>query len=293
MKSRSRINKSILKSKKMETIKKSILAMLLSVVAFAAQAQQASILQVNPIEPYRVEITKDKTTNIIFPLAIISVDRGIKDVLAQKAKGVENILQVKAANDSIKETNLTVVTSDGKLNSFILTYSRQPAILNFSLGKNPREGMIFLSPENTNEAEIEAYSRLSAASRKKIGGISEKDSGISFRLNGIYIHGNVMYFRIKIENSSNISYDIDQFRFYIRDEKRAKRTASQEIEVSPVYVHDRVEKITTENTMVVALPKFTVPDQKYLAIQLMEKNGGRHLELKINNKDLFRALPIK
>lgn len=276
----------------METIKKSFLAILLLVATFTVKGQQASILQVNSIEPYRVEITKDKTTNIIFPLAIISVDRGNKDVLAQKAKGVENILQVKAANDSIKETNLSVVTSDGKLSSFILTYSKQPAILNFSLGRNPREGMIFLSPEHTNQAEIEAYSKLSAGSSKKIGGISEKDSGISFRLNGIYIHNNVMYFRIKIENSSNISYDIDQLRFYIRDEKRAKRTASQEIEVSPVYLHNSIDKVVAENTIVVALPKFTIPDQKYLAIQLMEKNGGRHFELKVKNKVIISATPL-
>lgn len=277
----------------MKAIKKSILALLLLTAAFAANAQQSSILQVSSIEPYRVQITKDKTTNIIFPLAIISVDRGNKDVLAQKAKGVENILQVKAANESIKETNLSVVTSDGKLSSFILTYSEQPSILNFSLGKNPREGTIFLSPENTNQAEIEAYSRLSAGSRKKVNGIREKDFGISLSLNGICIHNSVMYFRIKIENSSNISYDIDQLRFYIRDQKRAKRTASQEIEVSPVYVHDRISQVESENTIVVALPKFTIPDQKYLALQLMEKNGGRHLELKVGNKELFRAIPIK
>lgn len=44
-----------------------------------------------------------------------SVDRGSKDVLAQKAKGVESILQVKAAKTNFDETNLTVINADGKL----------------------------------------------------------------------------------------------------------------------------------------------------------------------------------
>ena len=48
------------------------------------------------IEPYHLAITYYKTTNLIFSFSITSVDRGSCDVLAQKTKGAENILQVKA-----------------------------------------------------------------------------------------------------------------------------------------------------------------------------------------------------
>jgi len=54
-----------------------------------------------------------KTTNIIFPYSIVSVDIGSRDVLAQKAKGVENILQIKAARDSFPQTNISIITADG------------------------------------------------------------------------------------------------------------------------------------------------------------------------------------
>jgi hypothetical protein len=40
---------------------------------------------------------------------------------------------------------------------------------------------------------------------------------------------------------------------------------------------------------VYAVPKFTIPDKKYLAIELMEKNGGRHLKVKVHNKKIVRA----
>jgi len=110
-------------------------------------------------------------------------------------------------------------------------------------------------------------------------------------MNGLFIQNDVLYVRISIENESNINYDIDQLRFFIRDQKKAKRTATQEIEVSPVFVYNDTHKVEGQsaNTIVFALPKFTIPDKKYLAIQLMEKNGGRHLELHVKNKTIVKA----
>lgn len=248
-------------------------------------------IQVQSIEPYDITIAYSKTTNIIFPHAIISVDRGSKDVLAQKAKGVENILQVKAAKMGFLQTNLTVVTADGKLNSFIVEYADHPSVLNISLVGSESKGTIFLSPENVNQAEIQRYAKAASVSRKKVRGIGDKDFGIGFQMNGLFIQNDVLYVRVSIENESNINYDIDQLRFFIRDQKKAKRTATQEIEVSPVFVYNDTDKVEGQsaNTIVFALPKFTIPDKKYLAIQLMEKNGGRHLELHVKNKTIVKA----
>lgn len=251
--------------------------------------------QVKSLEPHRIQITTGKTSNIIFQHNIVSVDRGSMDVLAQKAKGVENILQLKAAHDSLAETNLSVVTADGRLNSFILTYSPYPSILNYSLAGDPRQGTIYLSSDKVNQAELLNYSKMAVNSRKVLGGIRKKEFGVEFKLTGIYIFNNIMYFRIKIDNRSNITYDIDQLRFYIRDQKKAKRTASQETEITPVHIYENTAKVLAMDakTLVIALPKFTIPDKKYLAIQLMEANGGRHLELHVKNKKIMWAVPLK
>src|SRR3954470_10418956 len=93
---------------------------------------QTGNVQTTIIEPYPLKITLNKTTNIIFPYAIKSVDRGSADVLAQKAKGVENILLVKAGRENFPQTNLSVVTADGKLYSFILDYISNPSAINLS-----------------------------------------------------------------------------------------------------------------------------------------------------------------
>ncbi|MDI1305242.1 MAG: DUF4138 domain-containing protein [bacterium] len=101
----------------------------------------------------------------------------------------------------------------------------------------------------------------------------------------------MIYYRILVANNSKIKYDVDQLRFFIRDNKKVKRTASQEIEITPIYILNNVATIDgeSENTFVFAVPKFTIPEKKYLSIQLMEKNGGRHLELHVKNKKLVKV----
>lgn len=247
------------------------------------------------IVPYSLCVGCDKTTNLIFPYTIISVDRGSKNILAQKAKNVENILQIKAGKKGFEETNLTVITADGKFYSFLLNYAESPSVLNLDFNTpKPSVQDAFLSPDIFNEKKLSEYSKAAAVEKKKIRGIKDKAFGICFRLNGLFIHDNIMLLRLNIANETNVNYDIDQLRLYIRDQKKSKRTATQEIEISPVLVHSNTAKITgqSDNTIVLVVPKFTIPDKKYLAVQLMEKNGGRHLELHVKNRKITKTVPI-
>ncbi|MEO7047681.1 MAG: DUF4138 domain-containing protein, partial [Ferruginibacter sp.] len=85
-------------------------------------------------------------------------------------------------------------------------------------------------------------------------GIKDKKYQMKFTLNGLFVRRNVMYYQINIGNRSNINYDIDQLRFFIRDKKKAKRTATQEIEIKPLYVQNDTTSIagTSERIIVFA-----------------------------------------
>ena len=255
-------------------------------------AQQTSKSPLSKTESDSLMIAYSKTTNLVFPFAIKSVDKGSPDILVQKAKGLENILQVKAAQKGFFQTNLTVVTADGKLYSFVLDYNEEFPQLNLTLNKTKPDGQeIYFSDEITNEKDIQEYSKLALYDKKKLRGQKESKYDIDLKLNGIFIREQVMYYRIKVTNNSKISYDIDQIRFFIRDAKKVKRTASQEIEITPIYILNDIDKIQAEaeNIFVFALPKFTIPEKKYLVIQLMEKNGGRHLEEHVKNTKLVQV----
>ncbi len=267
----------------------------LCLTSFNIQAQQTNDIRATTIEPYRIAIASTKTTNIIFPYAIISVDRGSKDVLAQKAGGVENVLQIKAARESFPETNLTVITADGRLNSFVINYADRPSVLNLLLTENETEDPVLLSPGNINEAKVRQYAGEALKSREKTRGITDSKFGIRFSMNGLFIYDNTLFLRVSIRNRSNIIYDIDQLRFYIRDQKKSKRTATQELEITPLFTYNKTGKTEghSEETIVFALSKFTIPDKKYLAVQLMERDGGRHLELHVKNRKIVKAVPVE
>ena len=232
-----------------------------------------------------------KTTTIVFPYTIKTVDRGSQDVLVQKAKGLENVLHIKAAQQGFIPTNITVITADSKLYSFVVTYDDESPQLNLSLHATKSESPeMYFTAEGANEETVEKYSKVAFYNGNKISGAKKKKNEIKFQLNGIFIRDDVLYYRTRVLNGSKINYDIDQLRFFIRDSKKVKRTASQELEIVPIMSYNKPTAIKgeSENTAVFALPKFTIPDKKHLVIQLIEKNGGRHLELRLKNKKLLQ-----
>jgi hypothetical protein len=73
-----------------------------------------------------LNISFNKTTSLVFEEAVISLDRGSKDVLAKKVEGTANAIHVKAGKKGFEETNLTVLTSDGEFHHFTVHYSDVP-----------------------------------------------------------------------------------------------------------------------------------------------------------------------
>jgi conjugative transposon TraN protein len=225
-------------------------------------------------------ISTEKTTSLIFPFPIKYVDRGTKDILVQPVKEDEKILLVKAAVKKFSETNLSVVTGDGNVYTFNVTYVEQPKELTFHL------------PPNKN-ASIATYCNVILNNPGKRIMIVEH-SNIITKLIGIYIKDDVIYYQLEIHNHSPIDYDIELLKFFIQDKRKSKRTSVQENELTPLYVAGNKTNVKAFNfsVIVVALEKFTIPNAKFLGIQMMEKNGGRHFNLKVWNNQILKAVVL-
>jgi len=247
----------------------------------------------------RLGITFNKTTSIVFPTVIKSVDRGSRDVLAQKAKGVENVLQLKAARVGFPETNLTVITADGIIHQLTINYSKEPHRLVMTVDEKETVDQEAPAPlvfdTDITESDMENYSQRIAGSRRTIHLIRKGNNKVCLSLYGIHIKENVIFYHFQVKNQSNINYDVDYLRFYIRDKTQVKRTASQEVEMKPIYVYGngRAIKGRSSADVVYALEKFTIPDAKRLVIEMFEHNGGRHLKLSIKNKTIVEARLIE
>lgn len=223
-------------------------------------------------------LSTDKTTSLIFPTAIKHVDRGTGAVLAQQVKDAPAILLVKAGAKDFSETNLSVITEDGSLYTFRVCYDAQPTSWVYQL---PIQG----------KETVTATAAALADNPRFIWRIKDKRWQIKAALAGIYIKDDVMYFQLELTNESPINYDIELLRFYIADKKKSKRTSVQELEVKPLHIHGNTKVVSAGNksTLVVALDKFTIPDGKFFGVQLLEQNGGRHLDFKVANRWLMKA----
>jgi len=253
-----------------------------------AQAEKTSL-----IDPYPLAVTYSKTTNLIFPYPIISIDKGSRDILVQKAIGVENVLQLKAAKVGFPETNLTVVTADGSLFSYVLNYADSPTGINIKVDNAqvvPTPVAVF-TPDATND-QVRLNAEKVSTKRRSVSGIEDENHAAHVDVKGLYIHDDVLYFQFGLVNSSLIDYDIKLLRFFIKDKKKSKRTASQEIEIEPKYILGSNKKIAgnSEQVIVVAVPKFTIPDKKTFIVQMQEVNGGRNLQMALKNKKLIKFL---
>lgn len=268
--------------------------LLFSVLAYPQLSVKETIA--NEDQYKSVQIGYSKTTSIVFSYPIKSIDKGSDEVLVQKAKGVENILLIKAAKQCFIQTNLTVVTSDARLYVFVLNYDDDCPDLNVkAVNSIAASKDVLFSLESENQKKIEQCASLALSKKNKIGGYNKSKYQIRLELNGIFIYQDVLYLRVVFENKSKINYDIDQFRFFIRDQKKSKRTASQEIEIEPLYqtTSSAVIPYKSEVIKVYALEKFTIPENKYLTLQLIEKSGGRHLELDISSNLTDKVFPIE
>lgn len=258
---------------------------LLTIHATMAQDGDTAIKPV-VIDPLTLGITYNKTTNLIFPYAIKSVDRGSGAVIVQKAKGLENILQVKASKKDFEQTNLSLVTADGKFYSFLLFYAPIPLHLNISFSDS--EPMQLAGQEaNAHQLEKESWQVLGA---NRFMGLHRKAQELCLRLNGIFLSENNMWFRLALKNYSQVNFRPEYLRFFLRDKKRSKRTALQETEVFPVYIPAySVTKGEMSSVLAVGFKPFTVPKHQQLIIQVGDESGGRVLHLPVKSRFFLRA----
>ena len=94
-----------------------------------------------------------------------------------------------------------------------------------------------------------------------------------------------------ISNDTNISFEVDARRFIVADRKLTKRTAQQQtpLEILRVCNDPAVVRGHQRQRTVFALPKLTIPDDKVLLLEIVEKNGARHQTVEIAAKELLDA----
>ena len=187
-----------------------------------------------------------------------------------------------------------------------MKYVDEPLLLNIEMCDFIHDGEAVNRPNNAMDiylTELENESprlvRLIMKSvyrddKRRIRHIGSKRFGVQFLLKGLYTHGDLLYFHTEVKNGTHVPFDVDFVSFKIVDKKIMKRIAMQEQAVYPLRAYHYITRVDgkKKERSVFALPKFTLPDDKKLVVELAEKQGGRHQEFEVESEDLVRAETI-
>ncbi len=143
-----------------------------------AQSAEISLPSATLIPHYVLTVSYNSTTVLIFPAAVKPqpIDRGDRDILAQKQPGVENVLKLKAARKSFPPTNLHVFTADGRVYAFDVFYTdslastRDLTLLASPANYANRTSLAILSAEPLNSDQMDQYVNTLRHSSTRKGG---------------------------------------------------------------------------------------------------------------------------
>ena len=257
-------------------------------------------LEEGKLKPFRIQVTYNKTSHLIFPTSIRYVDLGSDLLVANKAEPIGNVLRVKSAvRDFEEETNFSVITEDGKFYSFDASYSSYPDILSYDLVRLQRgierqyaTDVLFedLKGSSTSLTWL-IMENLYRKGNRTIKHIVSKSYGIEFSVRALHINDSKFYFTLQVKNQSNVGYAIEWVNFKIVDKKNLKRTVVQDkiLEKVRTYFPERIIADHSDSKGIYMLDQFTLLKDQVLEIEILEKNGGRHLKVQLENEDIVHA----
>lgn len=245
------------------------------------------------IEALPLEVSASRTVSLSFAASVKAVDRGSAELLAQKVAGTDNVVLVKAARKDIGPTSLTIITADGDLHVFEARYKEEPSALGLQLIPRQHQPPAARISETIEHNQIKEGINLATAAKPNLNRKQEA-SGFSATIDGFYVSGAVIYLRLSLENRAAIDYDLETLRLFTEDKKQVRRSASQQNELRVIGSSGEIKtiKASEQKTLVVAIPKLTLPKSKRLFLRLTEHDGARNLSVSLKQKHLNRITPL-
>ncbi len=234
--------------------------------------------QAIPIRQLAVAV--NKTSNLVFPAAIVSIDRGSTNIIVQKS--TDFVLRVKADTVFRDTTNLTVITSDGKLYSFLVLFSPSPDPLTIDMGAGEH-----LDKDTSLIAIVEKVKPL----RHNLYGIRYSAGKVKLAVVGMYSTGMLLALQLSITNHSSLSFAVGKLRLRLVTSNAPRRSPEQEVEIPPLMIEPNALKVSHKQAgiLIVLLPVSELNTKQDLHITIDEAQGDRHLRLSIANRFLFTA----
>lgn len=274
------------------------------------------------------------TVHLIFKTTVLAYDLGsgayidesgnmISDV-AYEANG--NRIKLAPMVSHFETTNFFVETKEAYYN-FILMYKEGPKSYVITVPQSEAVAMKEIPTETkgvdqqalfggapvttavainpgANSTAQEAKPKLGTPKEvcEKIVGLKQKGTivgttsqKVNYWIDGVYVQGGLIYFKVNVENLGNIVYDWGYTGVFIRDKgKKTLKSNSviQEEQFDPVFTYnEHIKEVGRKDRVfkVIVFEKFTIESDKVLSFEFWEIEGERKVILEVRSTHLLEA----
>jgi len=263
-----------------------LFAMMVS-ISFAQEPQQLDTIYANE----KMNLALFFPTNI--RQGIVGANNYVFSYNRERAQPL-GLLKATKGNQS----NLLVITTDGKVYSYIIAYSenlpeknrfvsfsesighehqREPLVVRDTIKSDSNLVVRKQYPETFLKKSSSAI--LEQPERKNI---YKRKQDISLAIKNMVYYEDLVFIQFEIKNESGIDFDIDYLKLALVIGNGKRKASYQSVPLIPNYVHKMPKKTRHAETsrFVYVIPKFTLGDNEKLELCLKELKGNRELILR-------------
>jgi len=196
------------------------------------------------------------------------------------------------------QSNLLVVTTDGKVYSYVIQYADSLKEMNRFISKSEsighehqRDTLVVLDTIQSESDLVikkeyqEAFFEKSCAAilkQPERKNVFKRKEGLSLAIKNMVYYEDLVFVQFEIKNESGIDFDIDYLKLAIVLGNNKRRASYQSAPIIPLYVHTMPKKTKHSeiSRFVYVLPKFTLGDNEKLELRLKELKGNRAVLLR-------------
>jgi len=196
-----------------------------------------------------------------------------------------------------KQSNLLVVTTDGKVYSYIIKYAPNLTEMNRfvsfseSIGhEHQRETLVVRDTIKTDSNLVvkKQYSKdflerscnalLAQPERQNI---IKRKGGLSLAIKNMIYYEDLVFVQFEIKNESGIDFDVNTLEVIKVKGNNKRKSSYQELSLKPIHIYEMPDTIWHGHTaqFVYVIPKFTLGDSEKVMVLVNESNGSRRITL--------------
>lgn len=273
---------------------------ILLIITFLALAISTKAQEKFIVTNDTIYINQYKTAQIVFDATetFEFIDIGTSNYqITYRELGNVIVIQSIVNGFELIPTNIFIKTKDNNIFNFILTYKETPKHYTYLVKTTDKQTAFQVqgSTANTAASRNILIDNIVNHKTKAFRPSTEILTDIKCEFHGLFLHNGKLYYKLKIDNNSNLDYKIRDYYVYIKNQKRRRTVASERVvPINNIFTNSSTVNGNTSSFIVLEFEQFSLNKKEDLYIEIKEGlNGQRDFKLLIPHFVTNKPLVLK